>query len=183
VINSALDQMQKFLTEFGMKPSSRTRINVARKNEDKDDTCLPIIYAADQDEDWTSPKVWERANPRLGESVKLQYLLDESNRAKESPGYQNTFRRLHLNQWTEQAERFLDMDAWDGCAEPVDPLELKGSFCWAGLDLHWEESVNLVLGWYAGRLEIPPAETAIERASIDPGRRETNPSARARKAK
>ena len=37
IINSALDQMRKFLTEFGMTPSSRTRISVARKNEDKDD--------------------------------------------------------------------------------------------------------------------------------------------------
>ena len=37
IINSALDQMRKFLTEFGMTPSSRTRINVAKKNEDKDD--------------------------------------------------------------------------------------------------------------------------------------------------
>jgi P27 family predicted phage terminase small subunit len=37
IINSALDQMRKFLTEFGMTPSSRTRINVAQKNEDKDD--------------------------------------------------------------------------------------------------------------------------------------------------
>jgi P27 family predicted phage terminase small subunit len=36
IINSALDQMRKFLTEFGMTPSSRTRINVAKKNEDKD---------------------------------------------------------------------------------------------------------------------------------------------------
>jgi phage terminase large subunit-like protein len=67
----------------------------------QDDTYLPIIYAADQDEDWTDPKVWARANPGLGESVKPQYLQDECNRAKESPAYQNTFRRLHLNQWTE----------------------------------------------------------------------------------
>ncbi len=37
IINSALDQMRKFLTEFGMTPSSRTRISVARKNEDEDD--------------------------------------------------------------------------------------------------------------------------------------------------
>ncbi len=36
IINSALDQMRKFLTEFGMTPSSRTRINVAKKNEDED---------------------------------------------------------------------------------------------------------------------------------------------------
>ena len=101
----------------------------------QDDTYLSIIYAADQDEDWTDPKVWARANPGLGESVKIQYLQDECPRAKESPAYQNTFPRLHLNQWTEQATRFLDMDAWDACAGQVDPAELEGCPCRAGLDL------------------------------------------------
>src|SRR5512136_1273338 len=37
IINAALDQMRKFLTEFGMTPSSRTRIHVARKSENEDD--------------------------------------------------------------------------------------------------------------------------------------------------
>jgi phage terminase large subunit-like protein len=101
----------------------------------QDDTYLPIIFAADQDEDWTDPKVWARANPGLDKSVKIQYLQDECNRAKESPAYQNTFRRLHLNQWTEQATRFLDMAAWDECAGQIDPAEFKGCPCWAGLDL------------------------------------------------
>ncbi len=67
--------------------------------------------------------------------MKIQYLQDECNRAKESPAYQNTFRRLHLNQWTEQATRFLDMDAWDECGGQVDSAELEGCSCWAGLDL------------------------------------------------
>lgn len=37
IINAALDQMRKFLTEFGMTPSSRTRIHIARKNEEEND--------------------------------------------------------------------------------------------------------------------------------------------------
>ena len=35
-------------------------------------------------------------------TVKLDYLETECKRAQASPGYQNTFRRLHLNQWTQQ---------------------------------------------------------------------------------
>jgi P27 family predicted phage terminase small subunit len=37
IINAALDQMRKFLTEFGMTPSSRMRIHIARKNEEEND--------------------------------------------------------------------------------------------------------------------------------------------------
>jgi P27 family predicted phage terminase small subunit len=36
VANTALDQMRKFLVEFGMTPSSRSRISVAREGSDKD---------------------------------------------------------------------------------------------------------------------------------------------------
>ena len=36
-------------------------------------------------------------------------------RAKAIPAQENTFRRLYLNQWTEQARRWLALDAWDGC--------------------------------------------------------------------
>ena len=27
---------------------------------------------------------------------------------------------MHLNEWTEQAERWIDLAAWDACDGPVD---------------------------------------------------------------
>ena len=51
------------------------------------------------------------------------------------PGAQNAFRRMHLNEWTEQAERWIDLAAWDACAAPVNPEELRGRRCFGGLDL------------------------------------------------
>jgi len=96
---------------------------------------LPVIYAAPDDADWTDPTVWELANPSLGVTVYRDYLEAESNRAKETPGYVNTFRRLHLNQWTESSARWLDLEAWNECGETVDPAELVGQPCWGGLDL------------------------------------------------
>ena len=48
------------------------------------------------------------------------------NRAIQIPSYENTFKRLDLNIWTEQSERWLQMDKWDLCVGPVeDPLELR----------------------------------------------------------
>lgn len=101
----------------------------------EDETFLPVIYAADEDDDWTDPKVWEKANPNLGVSVKLEYLKEECARAKESPAYENTFRRLYLNQWTEQATRWIPMEEWRACDGRVDEAALVGAPCWAGLDL------------------------------------------------
>src|SRR4029453_5621022 len=36
------------------------------------------------------------------------------------PALQNTFRRLYLNQWTEQSERWIDMTAWNDCTGQID---------------------------------------------------------------
>lgn len=101
----------------------------------KDDTYLPVIYEAGTDDDWTNPENWKKANPGLGISPKSEFLDDECARAKESAAYQNTFRRLYLNQWTEQDTRWIDIDKWDACDERFDPESLRGRPCFIGLDL------------------------------------------------
>ena len=100
-----------------------------------DDTFLPVIFAAGAEDDWTAEETWRKANPGLGTTVKLEYLRQECDRAKEMPAAQNTFRRLHLNQWTEQADRWIDMAVWDKNAGDVDEAELLGRPCYVGLDL------------------------------------------------
>lgn len=103
-----------------------------------DPTFFAVIYAAEQNDDWTDPKIWAKANPGLGTSPKLEYIATECARAQEVPGRQNTFRRLHLNQWTEQETRWLPMDKWDAAALPsFDDLvrECIGKECVGGLDL------------------------------------------------
>lgn len=105
----------------------------------QDDEFLPVIYAADLEDDWTDPAVWAKANPNLGVSVSLDYLRKECERAQSVPGYENTFKRLHLNVWTEQASRWLPMDAWDACDGGTGPQELErsvaGQVAFCGLDL------------------------------------------------
>jgi phage terminase large subunit-like protein len=100
-----------------------------------DPSFLPVIYAAAADDRWDDHAVWAKANPGLGVSVKLEYLEQQAAKARESLAYQNTFRRLHLNQWTAQAERAIDMDAWNACASPASLEQLRGRRCYAGLDL------------------------------------------------
>lgn len=98
-----------------------------------DPSYFAYIAAADETDDWTSPVVWAKANPGLGETIKLDYLEAECKRAINSPAYQNTFRRLHLNQWTSQEERWLDMAAWNACKR--EKPSLLGRACCGGLDL------------------------------------------------
>ena len=100
----------------------------------RDDTFLPAIYAAPSDADWKDEKTWAVANPNLGVSVKLDFLRSECARAVEMPAYENAFRQLYLNQWTEQDVRWLRMDHW-AQGNGASPVPLAGRECWGGLDL------------------------------------------------
>lgn len=120
---------------------------------------LPVVYEAGRDEDWTDPKVWAKANPNLGVSVSLEYLDRECKRAKESPAYENTFRRLHLNQKTESASRWIALERWDACGGVVAAESLLGRECFAGLDLaSTTDLASLVLAFPdgAGGYDILP---------------------------
>ena len=65
----------------------------------QDDSFFACIYGAEESDDWLDPATWRKANPNLGVTISLDYLEGEARRAQISPAYQNTFRRLHLNQW------------------------------------------------------------------------------------
>jgi phage terminase large subunit-like protein len=101
----------------------------------KDPAFFAYVKAADQDEDWLDEQVWFKANPNLDVTVKMDYLRNEARKAQMTPAYQNTFRRLHLNQWTQQETRWLSLDAWDVCGAPFDSKLLEGAPCYGGLDL------------------------------------------------
>lgn len=96
---------------------------------------LPVIYEATIDDDWTAEETWYKANPNLGVSVSLDYIRGECKRAQETPAYENTFKRLHLNIRTEQDVRWMPLDVWDGCDGDVLEAELVGKRCFAGFDL------------------------------------------------
>ena len=100
-----------------------------------DHTFYPVIYGAEESDDWTDPKVWKKANPSLGITVGIDKVKDACESAKQNPGEENAFRQLRLNQWVKQSIRWMPMDKWDECGGNIDPYELEGRACYAGLDL------------------------------------------------
>ena len=100
-----------------------------------DPTFYPVIYGAEESDDWTDPKVWKKANPSLGITVGIDKVQAACESAKQNPAEENSFRQLRLNQWVKQAVRWMPMDKWDKCAFSVDPESLAGRICYGGLDL------------------------------------------------
>lgn len=100
-----------------------------------DPTFYPVIYGAAEEDDWTDPEVWKKANPSLGITVAMEKVEAAFESARQNPAEENTFRQLRLNQWVKQAVRWMPMDQWDECDFVVDPERLKGRVCYGGLDL------------------------------------------------
>ena len=64
-----------------------------------------INYGAEEDDDWTDPEVWEKANPSLGITVDIEKVEQACESAKQNPSEENLFRQLRLNQWVKQSVR------------------------------------------------------------------------------
>ncbi|KAF1268620.1 terminase [Streptococcus agalactiae] len=100
-----------------------------------DPTFYPVIYGADESDDWTDPLTWKKANPSLGVTVPIEKVKMACESAKQNPGEENAFRQLRLNQWVKQAVRWMPMEKWDACSFVVNEEELEGRVCYGGLDL------------------------------------------------
>ena len=121
-----------------------------------DPTFYPVIYGADRDDDWTDEKVWRKANPSLGITVDIDKVRAACESAKQNPAEENSFRQLRLNQWVKQAVRWMPMDTWNTCNQPVNLDDLEGRVCYGGLDLSSTTDITAFV------LVFPPENPADE---------------------
>ena len=136
----------------------------------KDETFLPLIYESDPEDDIHDPKVWKKANPNLGISIKPEYFEKMSQEAKTLPSSEIAFRQLHLNQWVNSLSGWIADDEWMQSSGVVELSELKGRKCYGGLDLAAVEDVCafvLIFPFDDGSLKVLPymfvSEAAVER--------------------
>lgn len=117
-----------------------------------DKTFYPVIYGAPDDADWTSPEVWKKSNPSLGETIGMDKVEAACESAKQNPGEENAFRQLRLNQWVKQTVRWMPMHKWDACKVDFDESLLEGRVCYGGLDLSSTTDITAFV------LVFPPTE-------------------------
>lgn len=118
----------------------------------EDDSYFSYIRSAGKDDDWTLPETWKKANPSLGVTISEEDFAKDCAEAQKIPRKENPFKRYRLNIWTEQVDRWLQMESWDACAEAVDETGLVGRECYVGMDL----STKIDIAGYV--LLFPPTD-------------------------
>lgn len=147
------------------------------KGVQEDDSLFAFICTIDEGDDPFDESTWIKANPNLGITPKLDYMRAQALRAKQMPSEYNAFLRLHLNVWTEQADRWINLSDWDECREDYAPEDLLGLPCYGALDMSSTQDISCysltfppanendtwkVLHWF-----FVPRENILERARRD----------------
>ena len=128
-----------------------------------DDAFYAAVWETAPAADWTDPDQWAAANPNLGVSVSREFLERECEKAKRDTAYENTFRQLYLNQWTEQSVRYIPMRDWDATASIPLP-DLDGQPCFIGIDL--SNTVDLTAWVAAFPLASLPGDDDAETPAV-----------------
>lgn len=107
-----------------------------------DDEYFGIIYTIDtgvkgvKDDDWNDPESWKKANPNWGISVNPDDIERKARKAMQMASAVNNFLTKHLNVWVNADTAWLDMRAWEKCADYELTLDdFDGDDVTAALDL------------------------------------------------
>lgn len=90
---------------------------------------------AAEDDDWSLPATWKRANPSLGVTIKEDDFAAEVEEAKRLPSSEASFKRYSLNVWSTSTNPWLRAEDWSKNLRTFEEDDLFGCRCYGGLDL------------------------------------------------
>ncbi|WP_152047188.1 terminase large subunit [Aureimonas psammosilenae] len=124
-----------------------------QRGEIIDPSFLPIIFAADKDDDWRDPELWKLVNPGMRDGYPdIGGFHADLALAERSASDRTRFQQYNLNMWQEESTSpFVDMKVYDEGAAAFDAelLErLKGEPCYVGVDLSISDDLTaIVAAW------------------------------------
>ena len=117
------DELIKRATRFLLGDSKETKL-------------LPFLYMIDDVDKWNDIDELRKANPNLGVSVPVDYMLEEIAIAEGSLSKKAEFMCKYCNIKQNSSLAWLPAQAISAISgEPIDIESLRGSYCVAGLDL------------------------------------------------
>lgn len=97
---------------------------------------LPVLYTIDDIDHWNDINELRKANPNLGVSVTVDYLLEEIAIAEGSLSKRGEFITKYANLKQNASTAWLSVQTVEKCAgEPLRLEDFAHSYCVAGIDL------------------------------------------------
>ena len=117
------DELMKRSTRFLLGDSKETKL-------------LPFLYMIDDLDKWNDIDELRKANPNLGISVSVDYMIEEIAVAEGSLSKKAEFLTKYCNIKQNSSLAWLPAQAVQAISgPPIDLERLRGSYCVAGLDL------------------------------------------------
>jgi phage terminase large subunit-like protein len=101
----------------GICYEQRTYVSRILNQAIEDESYFGIIYTIDEDDDWTDPKAWVKANPNWGVSVMPEVIGQLATKAMQTPSAQANFKTKHLDVWCQANNPAFDLEAWERCTD------------------------------------------------------------------
>lgn len=117
------DELIKRATRFLLGDSKETRL-------------APFLYMIDDPAKWSDINELAKANPNLGVSISVSYLLEEIAIAEGSLSKRAEFLTKYCNIKQNSSLAWLAADVVErACGAHIDPADFKNCYCVGGIDL------------------------------------------------
>lgn len=125
----------------GFAASMHTEMQRVADDPDRAEHVFAYLRNTPADADPFDEANWGFANPALDDFLSREAMRKEAIEAQNEPAAENGFRQFRLNQWVNQASRWVSMPLYRASSgnlwlHPDDGrAALKGRVAWAGFDL------------------------------------------------
>jgi phage terminase large subunit-like protein len=114
----------------------RTHLTKVLGGQIKDESLFGIVYTIDDGDDPHDPANWAKANPNWLKSVLPDDMESASRKGAAMPSAMANFLTKRLNVWVSADSAWMEMPAWDRCADlTLSEERIKHLPCFTGLDL------------------------------------------------
>lgn len=126
-----------------------------QRGEIDDPATLPVIFAAEPEDDWQDEDLWNALNPGMKHGYPdLAAFRDKAKKALHSPSDRDSFLQFNLNRWLDQSTSpFVDMVIYDQGQQAVDLDDLESSQepAFLGVDLSKNEDLTVIVAAWSDR--------------------------------
>lgn len=100
-----------------------------------DDTQLALIYSLDEGDDYRDESTWVKANPSLGEIVRIDYLREQVKEAARNTTLETSVRTKNFNEWCSSSSVWLSQDTIRNSMKKLPKGFFKDRVVYCGIDL------------------------------------------------